>query len=455
VGESLLPACMEILDLLDASEVVAEAGFQRKPGAYMDWKGEQWSLDFGELSGNFCSSYQVPRAEFDHILLKHSQNQGALVHQGVSVRELLFEGDRPVSAVCAFASAEAGTAEAEMRIDFDYLIDASGRSGLMSTRYLKNRRFHQSFQNVAIWGYWSGAMRPEAVSEGAIAVSSIPQGWLWYIPFSDGRTSLGVVIHKDRFQALRKTKSMPEIYADVLQESSLFQEIVARGELTSELRVEQDYSYQADRFAGPGYFLAGDSACFLDPLLSTGVHLAMYSSMLAAAGIASLIRGEVTETETAGWYDESYRGAFLRFMVFISAFYETQSRGKLGFYKQAEEISLFDADPTNLRRAFLNTVSGMEDIASAEQTTAHLMGEMSRRIRENLDLRADKSVLREAREKDLTKSSAKFFDSIEGLSCLSECGAVEGFYVRVRPRLGLARTVSRQPVFAEPQLAMA
>ena len=51
VGESLLPACMEILDLLDASEVVAEAGFQRKPGAYMDWKGEQWSLDFGELSG--------------------------------------------------------------------------------------------------------------------------------------------------------------------------------------------------------------------------------------------------------------------------------------------------------------------------------------------------------------------------------------------------------------------
>lgn len=37
---------------------------------------------------------------------------------------------------------------------FDYLIDATGRSGILSTRYLKNRHFNASLKNIAIWGYW-------------------------------------------------------------------------------------------------------------------------------------------------------------------------------------------------------------------------------------------------------------------------------------------------------------
>src|ERR1700761_5804627 len=38
---------------------------------------------------------------------------------------------------------------------FTYLIDATGRAGLMSTMYLKNRHFNSSLRNIAVWGYWS------------------------------------------------------------------------------------------------------------------------------------------------------------------------------------------------------------------------------------------------------------------------------------------------------------
>jgi hypothetical protein len=44
-------------------------------------------------------------------------------------------------------------------INFDYLIDASGRVGIMSTKYLKNRHFNQGLKNVASWGYWKNAGR--------------------------------------------------------------------------------------------------------------------------------------------------------------------------------------------------------------------------------------------------------------------------------------------------------
>ena len=41
----------------------------------------------------------------------------------------------------------------EGEITFDYVMDASGRAGLMSDRYMKNRHYNASLRNVALWGY--------------------------------------------------------------------------------------------------------------------------------------------------------------------------------------------------------------------------------------------------------------------------------------------------------------
>jgi hypothetical protein len=34
------------------------------------------------------------------------------------------------------------------KIMFDYLVDASGRNGVMSTKYLKNRKFNAALKNI-------------------------------------------------------------------------------------------------------------------------------------------------------------------------------------------------------------------------------------------------------------------------------------------------------------------
>lgn len=41
-------------------------------------------------------------------------------------------------------------------IKFDDIIDASGRVGIVSTKYLKNRRYNQGLKNIATWGYFEG-----------------------------------------------------------------------------------------------------------------------------------------------------------------------------------------------------------------------------------------------------------------------------------------------------------
>ena len=207
IGESLLPSCLEILTLLGARELIESYGFQKKPGAYLEWMGEQWSLDFGELRGNYQYAFQVPRAEFDHLLLKHARSQGARVLEGIRVTEILFDGGRPFAAVCA-----ASDAERAFEIHFHYLVDASGRAGIMSTRYLRNRQHHSVFKNVAVWGYWDGARKLDGRQAGAIAVGSIPDGWVWGIPFSDGQMSVGAVFIEMHSGRPAKVQSVHQIY---------------------------------------------------------------------------------------------------------------------------------------------------------------------------------------------------------------------------------------------------
>ena len=131
-------------------------------------------------------------------------------------------------------------------------------------------------------------------------------------------------IHFKHFRAARESASVQQIYRDAIASCPLISRLTRTGALISEVKVEQDYSYTSVPFTGVGFFMAGDAACFLDPLLSTGVHLAMYSGMLAAASIASLLRGEVTEDQAISYYEQSYRRAYLRFLVFVTAFYENR-----------------------------------------------------------------------------------------------------------------------------------
>jgi len=314
VGESLLPSCLEILALLGADHVMEQAGFQRKSGTHLEWRGEQWTLDFGRLRGRYQHSYQVSRAEFDRLLLEYGRQAGVEVFEGVAVRELTFERGRPSRAICW--PREGGE---EAAIEFDFLIDASGRDGLMASRYKKNRHFYDALKNVAMWGYWDGIEGPNEVQEGAMAVGSIPDGWVWAVPLRGKPVSIGVVMTKNAFQQAHRSGSLVKLYQDAIASSPLLTRMTANGTLVSELRVEQDYSYHAETFAGPGYFLAGDAACFLDPLLSTGVHMAMFSGMLAAATIAGIERDEVSEPEGAAFYEASYQKSHQRLLGLVSA----------------------------------------------------------------------------------------------------------------------------------------
>jgi flavine halogenase len=87
-------------------------------------------------------------------MIRHAEKQGVKVFEETRVESILFEGDdasssRPISAAWKNKSGQQGT------ITFDWLIDASGRQGIVSTKYLKNRIYREGLRNVAAYGYWT------------------------------------------------------------------------------------------------------------------------------------------------------------------------------------------------------------------------------------------------------------------------------------------------------------
>jgi flavin-dependent dehydrogenase len=474
IGESLLPSILQILDVLGAREKMESIGFTRKDGAYLEWGQERWGLNFGELSANCTYAFQVERAEFDQMLLEHAASVGVTVCEGIEVQGISFDGERPRAASWVRQAetahdsgngngngngpghAPAATGDAERgEIAFDYVIDASGRAGVMATKYLQNRRYHKIFQNVAIWAYWKDCDRMATGREGDIAVGSIPNGWLWAIPLRDGTTSVGVVVHRDTI--VSRDGSLDDLYFQAIEQSPFIKGIVEHGRMESKTYTEQDYSYASQRFYGPGFYMVGDAACFLDPLLSSGVHLATYSGLLAAASLGSTLRGEVTEEEAGAFFESSYRQAYLRFLVFLSAFYDV-GRKKESYFWEAQRLTEQDVQAADLKKAFLKLVTGIKDMSDA-QTDAHrlVLETMTRRIDENLTLRRDKMALAsDAEVQQRAQENGRFLTSVEGLFALNEQDAVDGLYVATEPCLRLARaTVPVAEPAADPVAAQA
>jgi flavin-dependent dehydrogenase len=425
IGESLLPSCLEVFDLLGIREKVEAQGFLKKYGGYWEWGHDSWVLDFARLPHPY--GFQVIRAQFDQLLLDHAREQGVHIFEGTEIRAVRFEEGRARAASWARTGDDAAAGE----IQFDYLIDASGRAGIMSTRYNKDRTFHSAFQNVGVWGYWRGAQTLEFAPPGAIANGTVPEGWLWAIPLHDGTMSVGLVTHKTAFKTRRaESPTLEDLYLRAIADCPLIAGMVRGAQLVSPIKTEQDYSYIAGRFTGPGYFVVGDAACFIDPLLSTGVHLATHAAMTCAASVASVLRGEVSEEEAVTFFERSYRRAYLRLLVIVSGLYQ-QYNGKDAYFWQAQQLTQDDYSRSpDIDQAFLHVVSGLEDLKDSER------GDSSHDI---VDRAARTAVAYPLSDASQARATYAIYRKVMyGDTTRPETG-IEGMYVATQPHLGLAR----------------
>jgi halogenation protein CepH len=364
IGESLLSATVPIFDALGVTERLERHGFVRKPGGTFLWGRDRapWTFAFREDPGGRPYAFHVIRSEFDQILLDNARAHGADVHEEHAVTAIDVGGPTPRLSVRRRDGRER---EVRPRL----VVDASGQQGLLG-RHLGIRRWNPFFKNLALWGYFRNATRLPAPNADNILSAAFDEGWIWCIPLHDGTMSVGAVVDRDR-QHGRVAGDPAAALARFVARSPIVVERLARAELVSPVRVIRDYSYDSARFTGPGHLLAGDAACFIDPVFSTGVHLACLSGTLAARAGDRVLRGE-DETAAFADYEAAYRGAYDRYLRFLYFFYDHHADADSYFW-QARRLLEHQPDTLDARTAFVRLVSGGADrdalgpVVSAEQ----------------------------------------------------------------------------------------
>lgn len=120
----------------------------------------QLDTDFLKAGGPHNYTWNVLRSEADSILFHYAGECGCKTFDGVKVTSLEFRATEPsVNGNVGFLESASWTRRDKSTgsIQFEYLVDASGRAGLMSTKYLKDRRYNEGLKNTAIWGYFKNA----------------------------------------------------------------------------------------------------------------------------------------------------------------------------------------------------------------------------------------------------------------------------------------------------------
>jgi FAD-dependent halogenase len=358
IGESLLPATIHgICKLTGASEVLSEAGFTLKRGGTFRWGSSDspWTFEFAvssRMTGPTSFAYQVERSKFDKILLDNARRIGAEVREMCQVMDVIDSRQR-VSGVRYIDG------NGRERLAFgQFIVDASGNTSRIHHRVGGRRKYSEFFRNLALFGYFEGGKRLAEPNAGNIYCVAFDSGWFWYIPLSSSLTSVGAVV---RHEMAGKVQGDPDKAL-----MRLIEECPAIGDLLStakrvtvgdygQIRVRKDYSYHNSTFWRPGMLLIGDAACFVDPVFSSGVHLATYGALLAARSVNSVLAGLVSEEAAMREFETRYHHEYGIFYEFLMAFYELHVDENSYFWK-AKKIT--NSSRSDLE-AFVDLVGGM------------------------------------------------------------------------------------------------
>ena len=365
VGESLLPASMPVLEELGAMEAVQAAGFLPKYGATMVWgrDPEPWSWHFRETSVQYPHAYQVWRPTFDHILLENARALGVDVREGCRVASVELSDSKSMSSL-QYVSDTAGQRELSAR----FVVDASGQAALLAQQ-TGTRNWDSFFQNLAVYAYFEGGEPLPSPDENNIFIEAFEHGWFWTIPLGSaapaqagntGWSSVGAVVDNHTGMEGIRRLGARDFLLEQMAQAPHTQAMLRNARWAFGPNVVRDWSYSAERTTGPGFVMTGDSACFVDPLFSSGVHLALMSGVMAAAYASTALRasegGDEQLRDLAGdVYQELYYKEYNQFREMARLFYASNLTSDSYFWEARRITGESEYTP---RQSFIQAVAG-------------------------------------------------------------------------------------------------
>ncbi|WBL20858.1 NAD(P)/FAD-dependent oxidoreductase [Zunongwangia sp. HRR-M8] len=311
IGESLIPRCMDNFEEAGLLEVLKNAGFQKKFGARFIKDEKIGEFDFSQKFGKGWDwTWQVPRADFDNILATEVLSRGVDIAFETEVIAADFSNENPIITI----QDKNGY---KTQIEAKFVIDSSGfgrvLAGLLNLEKPSKLESHSS-----VFTHIEETKRPEG-KEGELITFEIleTEVWFWYIPFSNGKTSLGFVAPTNWF---KKFDNDPEIaFAEMLSKLNHYKGRFNNYKVEFAPKQIKHIAKSVTSLYGDKFALTGNSAEFLDPVFSSGVSFATESGLKAAKLALKELNGEKVDWQTE--YEDYMKQGIDVFSSYVKAWY--------------------------------------------------------------------------------------------------------------------------------------
>ena len=187
-------------------------------------------------------------------------------------------------------------------------MDGSGHAGLLRRSMGVKAESPTTLQNIAIWDYWQNAEWAVEIGVGGtrVQVMSLGYGWIWFIPLSPTRTSIGLIVPAEYYKNCGA--KFDDLYFNAVHEDSRIHALIANAKCEGNTQTTNDWSFLAENHVGENWFLIGESAGFADPILAAGLTLAQMGAREAAYTVLELDRGK----QSAEWLKTEFESRQVR-----------------------------------------------------------------------------------------------------------------------------------------------
>jgi flavin-dependent dehydrogenase len=317
-------------DYLRLRDVPREAG----PGHVIDVTGQDFERMFGDHRGRETpfTAFNVRRADFDKILLDGARDRGVEVREGTRTTAALRGPSGAVEGV-RWEDDEGRSG----KLEAPFVLDASGLSSFLTRG---DRERDPDMNNFAVYGYLANAGWKVTFNGGktrtTVFIAAVEKGWVWYFPIGDDVMSVGAVTHRDHFRDRLRDVDLETFWWDMLRSCPEVSELIRGATLRTDVlpggarvAASRDWSSWARRPFGDGWAAAGDAAAFIDPILSSGVTLALQSGYRAACTFnTARTRPWLPAADLWRAYADYVRGEAASFLTLARHFYGAGSAAR-------------------------------------------------------------------------------------------------------------------------------
>lgn len=304
-------------------------GFQFKNGAAFVHNDRYSEFNFAEkFSEGSGFTFQVPRAHFDKVLADEAARRGAHIEYEVEITGIDVSGERPV--VTSKQGDEVRTHTPR------FVLDASG-FGRTLPRLLDLDRPSDFPVRAALFCHVQDNTVSGEFDRQKIRVGVHPTNqevWSWFIPFSNGQASLGVVATPEHHAQFKG--SLEERLWQLIADEPKLAQLLRNAKPVRPVNELKGYSAKVKSMHGPGFALLGNAAEFLDPVFSSGVTVAMKSATLAAEVLDRQFKGERVDWQTQ--FAEPLQYGVETFRSFVIGWYDGSLQDVIFFEKQDPQI---------------------------------------------------------------------------------------------------------------------